>query len=132
MKRKTMKTATKTAWLGADIYRRVVALAAFWGTFDLLGAVNYPLHDMIVDAENLKSVALFSDDENVDWDALEKRRARKIREETDEYGTIKNHIKGLVVALRRYEKVAKGEALVETETERESLWNTIAEIKSHC
>lgn len=97
---KATKEEKQALYAAFDIYRRVAILAAMWTAFDPFGAIVYVLRDLESAAWDLREAVNNLKDY---WNYTEEpnRPLRKIKEGKDEYGTFRNHIKGIEGAMRR-------------------------------
>lgn len=97
---KASKEEKQALYTSFDIHRRVMVLAAMWTAFDPFGAAVHVLRDLESDAWNLREAV-----EHLKpyWNYTEQPNhpLHKIKEGKDEYGTFRNHIKGIEGALRR-------------------------------
>ena len=97
---KATKHEMQALYAAFDIHRRAATLAAMWTAFDPFGAVVYTLRDLESAAWDLREEVNNLKDY---WNYTEEPNhpLRKIKEGKDEYGTFRNHIKGIEGAMRR-------------------------------
>ena len=97
---KANKVEMQALYTAFDIHRRVAVLTAMWTAFDPFGAVVYTLRTLESVAWRLREEV---NDLKDSWDYTDApyHPLRKIKEGKDEYGTYRNHIKGIEGAMRR-------------------------------
>lgn len=98
--KKASKTEMKALYTAFDIHRRTATLAAMWTAFDPFGAIVYALRSLEWAAFALREAVKDTKDY---WDYTKEPNhpLRPIKEGHDNYGTFKNHIKGIEGAIRR-------------------------------
>ena len=97
---KANKAEMQALYTAVDIHRRVAVLTAMWTAFDPFGAVVYTLRVLESVAWRLREEV---NDLKDSWDYADapNHPLRKIKEGKDEYGTFRNHVKGIEGAMRR-------------------------------
>ena len=97
---KANKAEMQALYTAVDIHRRVAVLTAKWTAFDPFGAVVYTLRVLESVAWQLREAV---NDLKDSWDYADapNHPLRKIKEGKDEYGTFRNHVKGIEGAMRR-------------------------------
>ena len=97
---KANKEEMQVLYTAFDIHRRVATLTAMWIAFDPFGAAVYTLRVLESVAWQLREAV---DNLKIEWDYTKQPNhpLRKIKEGKDEYGTFRNHFKGIEAAMRR-------------------------------
>ena len=97
---KANKAEMQALYTAVDIHRRVAVLTAMWTAFDPFGAVVYALRVLESVAWRLREEV---NDLKDSWDYSDEPNhpLREIKEGKDKYGTFRNHVKGIVGALKR-------------------------------
>lgn len=122
---KATKTEMQALYTAFDIHRRAAILAAMWTAFDPFGAIVYTLRSLEGAAFKLRESV---NNAKCYWDYTKEPNhpLRSIKEGHDQYGTFRNHIKGIEGAIRR---ILKNKWVCDLSTQADDIPNAIDELR---